>query len=156
MSEEQMELFQLLETAVNKVYQEERPLLQYEDEGRIGLEQAFVFRTGIYLQQLILDTEYANLDVDSEYNKNHNGFKVTANHPKGIRPDLLLHERNTHTNNKLAVEFKGVWTSKAEWKKDTEKLKDITCDEYDYTLGVFVLIGNEDARNQIFFLMEEK
>tara|TARA_R110000868_G_scaffold95854_1_gene263456 strand:+ start:224 stop:589 length:366 start_codon:yes stop_codon:yes gene_type:complete len=116
MSEEQQLLLHLLQDAVERVYSEKRPLLQYEDEERKGLEQAFVFRTGVYFQQGVAKTQYSDLDIDCEYNKNHNGFKVTANHPHGIRPDLLLHERNTHNNNKLAVEFKGSWTAKKKWK----------------------------------------
>lgn len=153
MSDEQMKLIQLLKTSVSMVYQEKRSLLQYEDEKRGGLEQAFVFRTGVYLQQLISKTEeYSNLDLDSEYNKNQNGFKVSANHPNGIRPDLILHERNTHDNNKLAVEFKGWWTREDEREKDYEKLKDLTCDEYYYSIGVFVLIEKKRASFRFYSL----
>lgn len=115
-----------------------------------GLEQAFVFRTGIYLQKILSNSFYSKFDLDSEYNKALGVKKTTDRFRKGIRPDLLLHKRHTHDNNLLAVEFKGNWKTKAH--RDLEKLEDLTSPKgpYRYLLGVFVLIGLHEPEYKFF------
>lgn len=143
MNEEQNQLVELLETAVNSVYQEERFLLRFADGDREGLEQAFVFRTGIYLSRLIANTGYEILDLDSEYNKNHGGAKTSTRFPNGMRPDLILHRRDSNEQNKLVVEFKGFWNNNS--ANDFLKLEDLTSpyENYSYLIGVYVEIGRQ-------------
>ena len=145
MSEEQNLLAELLKSAIDMVYEEDRPLLNFNEEDRKGLEQAFVFRVGIHLSNLLKGTEYEVLDLDSEYNKNHGVTKTSVNFPNGMRPDLLIHQRDTHNQNKLAVEFKGHWENNIQ--SDLNKLKDLTSsnEDYQYLLGVFVHIGRTEA-----------
>ena len=145
MNDDQKKLVQLLKTAVNSVYNEERFLFDYIEGSRKGMEQSFVFRTGIYLNDLIKDTEFNGLDLDSEYNKNLNGVKGTDRYPDGIRPDLIIHKRASNEQNKLAVEFKGFW--KRNIQKDINKLEDLTnpSGKYKYTIGIFVFIGKNNA-----------
>lgn len=145
MNEEQEYLVSLLQNAVNSVYQEERFLLEFAQGDRTGLEQAFVFRVGIYLNDLLRGTEYEALDLDSEYNKNHGNAKTSRRFPNGLRPDLIIHRRDSNEENKLVAEFKGWWNN--DIASDLEKLEDLTSpdDNYHYLIGVFVLIGRTGA-----------
>ena len=150
MNEEQQFLIEILQTAINRVYREDRFLLHFADGDRAGLEQAFVFRTGIYLSNLLDDTPYAALDLDSEYNKNHGNAKTSRQFPNGLRPDLIIHERDSNNQNKLVVEFKGYW-KRSIWR-DIRKLEDLTDpnDNYRYLIGIFVQIGRTEAAFRYF------
>jgi hypothetical protein len=150
MNEEQEFLIATLRNAVASVYGEERSLLKFSDGDRRGLEQAFVFRTGIYLSKLLVNTYYESLDLDSEYNKNHGDPKKAINFPKGIRPDLIVHKRDYNDENKLVVEFKGYWDDGIE--NDLKKLADLTSadDKYKYAIGALVIIGKDEATYRLF------
>lgn len=150
MNEEQLYLNSLLSDAVQEVYSEERFLLSFSDGNRGGLEQAFVFRTGIHLSRILGDTPYSALDLDSEYNKNHGNAKTSRRFPNGLRPDLIIHRRDTNEENKLVVEFKGWWNTDID--NDIRKLEDLTNpnDSYGYLLGVLVIIGREGADFRFF------
>ena len=150
MNDEQKYLVTLLQSAISKVYNEDRFLLQFAIGDRTGLEQAFVFRTGIYLNRLLRDTPYFDLDLDSEYNKNHGNAKISKRFPYGLRPDLIIHRRDSNEENKLAIEFKGWWNK--DIKDDLRKLEDLTSpdDNYRYVIGVFVRIGLKEADYRYF------
>lgn len=155
MDEEARNLVGLLQEAVRRVYAEERLLLQFEEEERVGLEQAFVFRTGVHLHELLKETEYEALDLDSEYNKNHGDLKNTPRFTEGIRPDLIIHQRDTHENNKMAVEFKGWWDNNVD--RDIKKLEDLTTldGDYRYLIGAFVQLDRDEANFKFFINGEE-
>lgn len=150
MNEEQSYLVEILQNAINEVYQEERFLLRFAQGDREGLEQAFVFRTGIHLSNLLNGTPYSALDLDSEYNKNHGNAKTSRRFPNGLRPDLIIHRRDSNEENKLVVEFKGYW-KRSIWR-DIRKLEDLTDpnDNYNYLIGVFVQIGRTEATFRYF------
>lgn len=150
MSEEQAYLVEVLRNAIYAVYQEERFLLRFTQGDREGLEQAFVFRTGIHLSNLLNGTPYAALDLDSEYNKNHGNAKTSRRFPNGLRPDLIIHRRDSNEDNKLVAEFKGWWNNDIE--NDIHKLQDLTDpnDNYNYLIGVFVQIGRTEATFRYF------
>jgi hypothetical protein len=168
MTEEQRFLAGLLVKAVNLVYMEDRFLLTYSDGDRKGLEQAFVFRAGVHLAKLLQGTEYEALDLDSEYNKNHGVSKRTFNFRNGLRPDLIVHRRDSNLENKLVAQFKGYWAEttakgREEIEADLRKLQDFTDPlehvgdleerakyKYDYVLGVFVRIGNQRPEFRYF------
>lgn len=150
MNEEQEYLVNLLRTAVQSVYNEHRFLLQFTQGERTGLEQAFVFRTGIHFNNLISGTPYSELDLDSEYNKNHGNAKTSRRFPHGLRPDLIVHKRDSNEENKLVVEFKGWWENDID--ADIRKLEDLTDpnDNYHYLIGVLVIIGRTEASFRFF------
>jgi hypothetical protein len=150
MNEEQTFLVEVLRNAINAVYQEERFLLRFAQGDREGLEQAFVFRAGIHLSNLLEGTPYAALDLDSEYNKNHGNAKTSRRFPNGLRPDLIIHRRDSNADNKLVAEFKGYWNNDIE--SDIQKLEDLTGpnDNYHYLIGVFVQIGRTEAAFRYF------
>lgn len=155
MNEEQNYLIETLQIAVSSVYEEERFLLRFSDGDREGLEQAFVFRTGIYLSQLINGSQYEALDLDSEYNKHHGGAKTSHRFPRGMRPDLIIHRRDSNEQNKLAVEFKGWWNNNL--GTDIMKLEDLTnhADNYGYLIGILVILGREEANFRYFINGQE-
>lgn len=150
MNEEQRHLVDLLQRAIISVYNEDRFLLRFAQGVRKGLEQAFVFRVGLHLSNLLRGTAYETLDLDSEYNKNHGAAKTTRRFPRGLRPDLIIHRRDSNEENKLVVEFKGWWKNGS--RRDIRKLKDLTDpnDNYHYQIGVFVRIGRDEARYRYF------
>jgi hypothetical protein len=145
MNEEQINLVRFLQNAINSVYQEDRFLLRFAEGDRAGLEQAFVFRIGIHLSNMLNGTPYAALDLDSEYNKNHGKAKTSRRFPNGLRPDLIIHRRDSNEENILVAEFKGWWNN--DIADDIRKLEDLTdpIDNYRYLLGVFVQIGRNEA-----------
>lgn len=150
MTEEQEYLVSILRNAVNLVYQEERFLLRFAQGDREGLEQAFVFRTGVHLSNLLNQTQYATLDLESEYNKNHGSAKTSRRFPNGLRPDLIIHRRDSNEENKLVAEFKGWWNNDID--SDIRKLEDLTDsnDNYHYLIGVFVQIGRTESNYRHF------
>ncbi|MDD3945656.1 MAG: hypothetical protein PHS38_13230 [Bacteroidales bacterium] len=145
MNEEQTNLVGLLKKAINKVYEEDRFLFDFSQGERTGLEQAFVFRVGLHLNSLLKQTPYKELDLDSEYNKCHGNIKRSRRFPKGLRPDLIIHRRDSNEDNKLVVEFKGWWNNNLQ--SDIRKLEDLTDpnDNYHYLIGVLVKIGMAEA-----------
>lgn len=150
MTKEQAYLVKLLQNAVNAVYAEERFLLDFSKGSRVGLEQAFVFRTGVHLSNLLKGTCYESLDLDSEYNKNHGYVKTSRRFPNGLRPDLIIHKRDSNEENILVAEFKGWWNNDID--TDIIKLEDLTSPEenYHYLIGVFVQIERDKPNYQYF------
>lgn len=150
MNDEQTYLVEVLRNAINAVYQEERFLLRFAQGDGEGLEQAFVFRAGIHLSNMLEGTPYAALDLDSEYNKNHGNAKTSRRFPNGLRPDLIIHRRDSNADNKLVAEFKGWWNNDID--SDIQKLEDLTDpnDNYHYLIGVFVQIGRTEAAFRYF------
>lgn len=150
MNDEQAYLVNLLQEAIRRVYNEHRFLLQFAQGERTGLEQAFVFRTGIYFNNLINETPYSELDLDSEYNKNHGNAKTSRRFPHGLRPDLIVHRRDSNEENKLVAEFKGWWDN--DIAADIRKLEDLTDpnDNYHYLIGILVIIGRTEASYRFF------
>lgn len=155
MNEEQSFLVSKLKCAVENVYREERFLLNYSEGDREGLEQAFVFRVGIQLSNLLRETPYASLDLDSEYNKNHGNAKTSRRFQNGLRPDLIIHQRDSNEKNMLVAEFKGWWNNNI--ADDSMKLEDLTnpTDNYHYLIGVFIQIGKKEA-NFTYFINGKK
>lgn len=150
MNEEQIYLVNILRDAINLVYQEDRFLFRFAEGDRKGLEQAFVFRTGIHLSNLLNGTAYATLDLDSEYNKNHGDIKTSRRFQNGLRPDLIIHRRDSNEENKLVAEFKGWWNN--DIASDFQKLEDLTDpnDSYHYLIGVFIRIDRTEADYHYF------
>jgi hypothetical protein len=145
MNEEQEYLLNLLQEAIQRVYNEDRFLLHFTQGEGTGLEQAFVFRAGIHLNILLNGTPYEAMDLDSEYNKNHGNAKRSSRFPNGLRPDLIIHRRDSNEENKLVAEFKGWWNDAI--ADDIIKLEDLTDpnDNYHYLIGILVTIGRTES-----------
>ena len=138
-------LKELLKFSLNRFYKQDKLLVK-----RKGMEQACVFRIGLYINDLLKNDEHLKFfDLDCEYNKNNYGLKVTPRFPKGSRPDWIIHKRNldltfSNKNNIFIIEFKGWWNKTIE--RDIEKLEDFTSPYigYHYQLGAFVKLNIDD------------
>jgi hypothetical protein len=99
-------------------------------------ELAISHRIAFYLER---DSFQAGINVDCEYNK-HLDNKKTGSKNNFIRPDIVVHTRNTDKNNKIAIEIKKNRTS----KNDDDKLIFLTTkgEIYGYDLGVFIYFQN--------------
>ncbi len=116
-----------------------------------GLERSVLFRFGLYLHELIKQTEWAGLNLDIEYNKNGMEPKRIPRRKFGVQPDLILHKRDENNDNILIIEFKGWWND-ADRKDDIVKLEDFIHQqgEYKYGLGAFIEL-NKDKPGIEFF-----
>lgn len=136
-----IQLKTILDSAISEFYNKDRDLI-----ARRGMEQACVFRIGLYINNLLtIDNNLRNLNLDCEYNKCNLGTKSTPRFTKGTRPDLIIHERNlnpniSNDNNTFIMEFKGWWNKATQ--HDIEKLEDFTNPYmgYHYQLGALVIL----------------
>ncbi len=124
-AKERKELFNLLKRSVNKVYSNYPKVIKIQ-----GLEQCVAALIYAQLFQEISASEYADLDLNSEYNKNCDSVKATPNFPQGVRPDIILHKMRSNEENKIAIEFKGWWNNNS--SKDIKKLKDLFSNNLEY------------------------
>ena len=152
------QVFVLLKQAIQKFYNR---------DAAYAPERNCVARIAGYMQCMLehenndlrVDSEYSKVTVDemAEYVKYLDSDSVFAGPPiknsKGcIFPELIIHERGTHANNLLVVEFKGYW-NRSKWDKDEAKLKAFTkeCPHenikkyFNYQRGVFVALGRNKA-----------
>ena len=110
-------------------------------------EPAVSHRIAVYLEK---DPLFANqkLNFDCEYDKRFKSDKPGPN-GKPIRPDVLIHKRNSDENNILVIEVKKTRVS----KHDVEKLKTLTNQKgvYKYLLGAFIHFPNTEPRYKWFF-----
>ncbi len=148
---EQNNLKNFLEESIKEFYDKDSLLSE-----RKGMEQACVFRIGLYLQERLKKAKISDVVVDCEYNKNGDHPKKTLMFLEGVRPDLLIHKRGDNTKNLLVVEFKG-WWNRAK-NRDEDKLKSLTSskDVYHYLLGAFVRLGKENIQELEYYANGEK
>lgn len=138
--EEKEELKFLIESVLQKIYQEDIELIL-----RGGMEQSLQFRFGLYLYELIKNIDWLKkLDIDLEYNKNGVLKKRTLRKPNGVRPDLIIHRRGNNDENILVLEFKGWWNNYPR-ESDIIKLEDFVNQNGEYKYGIGVLVElNQD------------
>lgn len=156
LSTQQCELINLLHFAVNKLYQNDKDLIAL---GRV--ERACMFRIGLYLHEALYNSSFADLVVDSEYNRYESNVKKIysdeqENSDKTVWPDLILHTRGKQENNALIVECKKS-DDEDGIKKDFAKLKEFTVQngKYAYKLGVFVKLEKNKPIYRYFINGEE-
>ena len=89
MNEKQLYFLKIFEEVVDLVYKEERFMLNFTGGNRKGLKQLFMFRTGIHLSKLVDKYGIDGLDLDSEYNKNHDLPKITKRYSSDLKLDSI-------------------------------------------------------------------
>ena len=131
LTEEQItQLEEIIQNSLVNLYQNDIELIQ-----RGGMEQAVSFRFGLYLHGQCQQIEWLrHSDFDMEYNKNGLNPKRIPNRPKGVRPDLIIHTRNSNEENILIVEIKGWWNTQSR-KNDRIKIEDFVHQEGEYKYG---------------------
>ena len=118
----------LLKNAIEEFYSNDNELIAVK-----GMEQACVFRIGLYLYNLMQrDNKLSQFDLDCEYNKSNKGTKILDD--VKVRPDLIIHKRN------LNNDIPGWWNKNL---NDINKLKKFTDERYNYLypLAVWVKLG---------------
>lgn len=141
------QLKHIISLSLQKLYQDDIEIIQ-----KGGMEQAASFRFGTYLYQHCQDIEWLKrLNFDMEYNKNGLEPKRTPRRPNGVRPDLIIHERNSNNHNILVIEIKGWWNLESR-ENDFIKIGDFVSQEgeYKYGLGVFLDLGKEHCIPDFF------
>lgn len=107
-------------------------------------EPAVSHRIAFYLEKYFFPN---NIHIDCEYDKHFDQEKPGPD-GKAMRPDILVHTRNSQKNNKIAIEIKKERNN----KYDIEKLKIFTANKglYKYDLGVFINFPNGEAKYRWF------
>ncbi|MCF6268640.1 MAG: hypothetical protein L3J41_02920 [Melioribacteraceae bacterium] len=98
------EILDMVKAALARIYDAHIYLI----ENRVS-ERSIVFWFGVYLRELLKETEFETLDLDLEYNRNFQRAKRTRNFPRGTYPDFILHRRGSNDENLLIIEFKPWW-----------------------------------------------
>ena len=146
-------LLDLLETAVDKCYADDKTLIDR------SMERASVSRIYYYMQEMIKNedkfTSLREHNLDSEYNKNGQEIKGSSRFLKGMIPDIILHKRGHNCDNLLVVEFKSHNGKNEKYPptgqlKDIVKLEDFTNEKYSYFLGVFVKLYKKEPKYRFF------
>lgn len=129
------QLQEIVRISLAQLYQNDGELIQ-----RGGMEQAVSFRFGMHLLGQCQQIDWLrHMHFDMEYNKNGLYPKRTPRRPNGVRPDLIIHTRNSNENNLLIIEIKGWWNPEPR-DNDRIKLEDFVHQEgeYKYGCGVFL------------------
>lgn len=141
------QLREIIQISLDNLYQNDIELIQ-----RGGMEQAVSFRFGSYLLGQCQQIEWLrNSDFDMEYNKNGLNPKRTPRRPNGVRPDLIIHTRNSNEANILIVEIKGWWNAEPR-ENDRIKIEDFVHQdgEYKYGYGVFLDLGQTECNPEYY------
>jgi hypothetical protein len=141
------QLNQIVQISLDNLYQNDIELIQ-----RGGMEQAVSFHFGLYLHEQCQQIEWLrHSHFDMEYNKNGIIPKRTPRRPNGVRPDLIIHTRNSNNANILIVEIKGWWNEETR-DIDRIKIEDFVHQEgeYKYGYGVFLDLGKTECNPEFF------
>ena len=116
-------------------------------------EECINHRLALYLEQLINNS--LNLSVDLEYDKNLENSKVICsklNSKIKIRPDILIHQRNSNANNLIAIECKKGYLN----KHDFHKLIELGKSPYKYTLPIGISYQPEKNYLLLYYFEGDK
>lgn len=151
MNKEAEKLLILLKDAIDIVYKKHSKIFEKK-----GVECSIVALIYAEMYQMLYGSDYSDLDLNLEYNKDGYDKKTAQGFPKGMCPDMILHRMDSQDNNKMVVEFKG-WWSRENRERDLNKLSVLTTrfDRYNYLLGVFVLLGEKKAKYTIIINGED-
>lgn len=124
---------------IDKFYQKDKELLEYQNQYNTIAERCIAFRLGIYFQE-----RFSEYNVDCEYNRDMSIVKTIDE--KKVYPDIIVHKRKT-SDNLIWVEIKKENARKTQIDKDRKRLKKVTVDKYKY--GILIIISNSKDNVQI-------
>ena len=125
----------LIERSLKKLVERDEGLIH-----RKVKEECINHRLACYLEQFLNEESNVDLsyEVDLEYNKNYNEPKKIIineyNNAKTIRPDIIVHERETNKHNLIAFEIKKGYTG----GYDLEKIRALLKSPYNYNYGCLI------------------
>jgi hypothetical protein len=126
-SQREAELYNAVTYSLEKLVTERESLI---NNG--ASEWAVVHRFAVYLEE-----RFPDYDVDCEYNLNLKNPKRLKG--KLIRPDVLVHRRNDHTKNKIAIEFRKKKRGKGNLEERLIEFQRV----YDYQHAEYILIPSK-------------
>lgn len=131
---------QYVNKALELVYQKDRALITHQAN-----ERSIVFRFGLYLYEIIKNSNFSDFDIDVEYNRNGYDAKRIPSRPNGSYPDLIIHCRTSNECNLLVLEFKTEWSNQNQ-QDDESKIRDFMNKdgEYKFRYGATILIKEDD------------
>jgi len=108
-------------------------------------EQCLSGRLAMYLRESLIDYEKNyNIVIDVEYNRDHGNVKTLdpSNPNSGnIRPDILLHTRNSYDNDLIYCEIK----KKDENDADLSKVRNQVANDRHYKFGIAITHITKDC-----------
>lgn len=136
-----------VELALKKFGKNDIKLLEYSID-----EYAYSHHIANYLNENFSTFGY---DVDCDYNKEGKAGEVKKGNEdlqnleinnrrkqkKGLRPDIIIHERGVNDNNLLIIEIKKLQAKNRDKENDREKLKKFTKSPLKYKYGLFLTIS---------------
>lgn len=146
--EKREDLENYIKQAMEELYQEDFILLKDNVS-----ERCLVYNFARRLEKILDQTEYKELNIDLEYNRNCSMIKSLKNQ-KVTYPDLILHERGNNAKNTIAIEFKK-WNNKNHkiLEKDRKKLKGFKY-EYGYKLCLLIIFSPKHSNKVIYELQQ--
>lgn len=131
----------MTESKIKKIINDSLQVLLEKDDGLIKKkvrEEYINHKLACYFEQLLNKASHLCYDVDLEYNKNYRDPKKIIidenNNVKAIRPDIIVHKRDTNTYNLIVFEIKKGYTN----KYDLAKIKGLLKSPYSYKYGCLV------------------
>lgn len=125
-------ILKIIKEALISLLENDRVLIEKKAK-----EESINHRFACYLENFVKKWK-PNVSVDLEYNKSYNiskdGHKYIIdgnNQKKSIRPDIIVHIRNSHDFNLIAFEIKKGYTD----KNDLSKIKNLFKPPYKYHYG---------------------
>ncbi|MGI6317347.1 MAG: hypothetical protein ACOX1J_01180 [Dethiobacteria bacterium] len=124
----------IIEKSLKKLVKQDGDLIH-----RKVKEECINHKLACYIEQFLneeLDS-HLNYEVDVEYNKNYyNPKKIIDenNNLKSIRPDIIVHKRNTNKHNLIAFEIKKDYSG----RRDLEKIMGLQRSPYNYDYGCLI------------------
>lgn len=92
----------------------------------------------------------SNIFVDIEYDKNKTDPKMQDG--KHIRPDIIIHERNSNNKNLFAFEIKKTYCS----QHDKDKMTEIINDKYNYFFSFCISLNIEHKKPNFIIYQKRK
>ena len=161
MSIEEQHIITVVKKAICDVYQTENNLISYyaynrKDNSRKWSlnEEAVMFRFGYHLQKQIEKVSaYQELVVDCNcaFDGEH-CFKVPGyNKTERVKPDVIIHKRNTEDSNLLVIEMKMHDASSSSLSRDRKKLIGLTNREniQHFEIGLLIKWGIDLSSTRI-------
>lgn len=145
--EEIEKLEKYIKKAIKELYDKDKILLKEKIS-----ERCLVYNFARHLEKILEKTEYKNLNIDIEYNRNCGQLKSIKDQDITY-PDVIVHERGNNSKNTIVIEFKKWDNNKIEdLEKDRKKLRGFKC-EYGYKLPMLIILDKEKEEKVIYEIL---
>ena len=157
MTDQQKELYDLVKSAIEEFNSKEQYLISHDLS-----ERCICAKFGWYLERELVDTPFADYDVDVEYNRGNKGNEYDCKRlddNQRIVVDLIVHKRGYDEqfgfNNLICIEMKKAY-GKVGLDADKQRLSLMTCGRGDfcYQAGFMIVIDAEQKKKHFGLRVE--